>query len=212
MFGPELLGVPSALKALLDIFDRLKLGAVTPTDGKLQAEGSIAAIRGSLNAFATQASALEAFKCLHALTNTLFTDLRSTFTIYSPNLEFARTHHRESLGAIRDEYMRLNSTQRTGAQLTELQGRPELMEHLAAMPKFVRDRIKPRRLTWDQYLANLLRDSERESGNFENFSELIMALHGFNTVLNNHADASLKRGISAFNSLMKDLRSALGTS
>jgi hypothetical protein len=208
--APALLGIPAAIKATLELLDRLRSGGTGIDRLVADAADRQALIRGSLLNFANDALALKAFKSLHALTNSLFIDLKETFAIFTPDLDRARAHHTENLLIMKGEYMRLFSAQRAGNQLRALQAEPILMTHLVKenMPTDIKARI-PKALTWDAYFLKLLGDSEKQCDNFQRFHILIADLHGLNNMLNNYADININRGIDNFNSVMDQLRHAL---
>lgn len=201
-----LIGIPSAIKATIDIISLIRSNPNTPQDPNVP----LSRILSGLDQFAQDAFALEAFKALHTTTNTLFTDLRQTFTIAIPDRRKARERYEESYNFIELEFSTLWEGQRSGDRLDRLKNTPALMGFLQTFPSTVLEAVKTP--PWEDYFSTLLYEAHNEVENFKNFYDHISDLRRLNLALNNYADFMLASGIDEFNDIMEQLRRELGRS
>jgi hypothetical protein len=203
-----LIGIPEAIKATIDIFDYVRSGRSSPENGGKDGIRKLADVRGALEGFATDAVELAAYKQLHMITNSFMIDLKEAFAIAGPDEKRARLHHSEMLDVIQIEFISVWEGQRAGAQLAKLRDTPKHMGYLSSLPKDVMERIPVP--PWDEYYWKLLRRTQDECGNFNNFSKCISEFRVITVALNNLADRNISREIEEFNSIMEKLRTSLG--
>jgi hypothetical protein len=200
----QLLGVPGAIKAALDLFDRFSKGALTPPEGTGNGKEQLRQIKEALSAFAVDAIELKAYKTLHAATNEFLIDLRETFTLAIPDEVRARQIHSHTLQVVKAELDSIWTANRGGNQLAALLEDPVLLKHLEIMPQSVMQFVPAG--TWNDHFWRGLKRATSEAGNFDNFYVCICEVRHLNMALNAYADRQIKRGIEEFDRVMDQLR------
>ena len=197
--------IPSAIVAVMEIFDRVLNEKETPEGGIEESKRKLGEINAALETFAADALELAALKQLHATTNRFNVDLRHSFGIILPDANKSRSTYDGSLELIKSEFQLI--WERGGAEFAKLRDDPLLMQFLTDLPQDVMERVPE--LPWDQYFWQLLRDAGSECGNFDNFYTLIEKIRVLNSALNSFADRNIARGIDEFDDIMDKLRLAL---
>lgn len=205
--APALIGIPAAIKATLEVIEKLRGGAPHAAEAAA-AKANLSAIAAALDTFADDAVELAALKDLHALTNQFMIDLKYAFAIVGPDPAQSRTQWVNNINNIKLEFMSMREGARAAAQLAALRGNPLLMKYLRRMPAEVMEKVPTP--PWDRYFWELLARTEGEVENFANLNSRIAELRSLNSLLNNYADRSLKLGISEFDVMMTRLRIEIG--
>jgi hypothetical protein len=200
-----LIGIPAAIKATIEVIEKLH-GALSGTDAQ-QVKTNLVSVNSALEKFAEEATELAAFKDLHALTNQFSIDLRLTFQLAGPDPTQVLGLWSQSLVSIRAELKDVKDGARGGGQLAALMHEPTLMRYFKRMPPDVAEKVPAG--TWDQHFWGLLGSAREETENFSNLCKLAVELRDLNSALNNYADRSLKKGISQFDDIIKQLRTEL---
>lgn len=200
-----LIGVPAALKAALDVYDRIRKGQTTPANGASEGSDQLKHIHSYLNSFAIDALELKAYKDLHSVTNRFPIDLHETFAIISPIEDHTKARFNDSSALIKAEFM--NIRKRAWADLINLRSDKISMTYLSEMPDDITCCVKNG--TWDAYYMSLVTRANEELENFRHFRRAIEELIELNAALNNYANQRIVQGIDQFNKLMADLRGQL---
>lgn len=201
-----IIGVPAAIKATLDIVDRIRRNG-TATGQEPEAAAHLVAIHKAMEAFAVDANELAAYKKLHTLTNQLYIDLRQTFVLDNADRNWSRSYHTDHLNLIQIELTTVWEGNRAGGQLAGLRDDATLMAYLQSMPKEVADKTKSQ--TWNDYIWNLLEALRKDVESFPQCHAHVINLRGITGALNNYANRSMERGIDVLDNLMARLRDSL---
>jgi hypothetical protein len=200
-----LIGIPSAIKALFDLHDRLA-GSASHQEAATAKE-KLREISDAIDGFAIDALELAAYKALHSATNQFMIDLKDTFAVISPDLDRSRMHYSATLKPIKSEIKALWMGQRAGAQLAALRDNPKFMIFLNIMPREIVEVSGG--TEWQEYFWHLLRSLENDVENFGNFYQHVDNTQRLNMALNTYADRRIRVGIDDFDRIMEQLRSSI---
>lgn len=215
--GKLILAIPAAIKAAIEVFDRLGAGGrgqVEPgRDEIAEAQNKLEDVMKQIKVFSVMAEELEAWKTLHTLTNRLRVDLRDTLGFAELPPEDVNALVKSQRRSLLDEFTTLSRANSSNDIMKKLQNSDRLMKYLEPMPaNIVGSRVQQSGMRWDFFIEiNLDRAREDlEQENFGAFMNSIRPVARLRESLNNHANFRIEDWVRLYRELMVRFTDSLG--